>query len=469
MHTKMFAFANLVKKLSHSAFCVWALPGLAHAHVSEMGLVLLLPTGFYIQAGVWAVALTVIALAFIPGKWAERLTSARTLFGAPAASGLWGISCVSAVFLIVLLWAGFNGSRDPLVNPLPLMVWTVVWIALLLAQAVFGDLWRFVNPWSGPVRVLTGGSPPPFRLPDRAARWVGCSGLLAFACFALADPAPDDPARLAMFTSLYWLAVLLACLLWGTEPVLTRCEFLSMTARRFAAMAPMRPKDGSWRLGLPGWGLIQTDASTSTGIFALLILGIGSFDGLNETFWWLGQIGVNPLEFPGRSALVGITVAGTLGACAVLIAAFTLTLWLGLKCAPGVPLSRAFGPMAVSVLPIGVAYHFAHYLTTLMVSGQYAIAAVSDPLATGADLLGLGRYYVSTSFFNTPSSVELIFKAQAGAVVAGHVISVLVAHGIATRLYGHGRRAAVSQIPLAIFMVAYTFLGLWLLASPKGA
>jgi hypothetical protein len=219
--------------------------------------------------------------------------------------------------------------------------------------------------------------------------------------------------------------------------------------------------------------LVCGSVSISAGVFALLILGIGSFDGLNETFWWLGQIGVNPLEFPGRSALIGVTVAGLFGACTLLIAVFTAALWAGLAMArrgeQKVTLAHAFGPMALSVLPIGFAYHFAHYLTSLMVNGQYAIAALTDPLGTGADWLGLGRYYVTTSFFNTPSSVEAIFMAQAGAVVIGHVLSVLIAHTVATRLFGDARRAAISQIPLAAFMVAYTFLGLWLLASPKGA
>ena len=40
-------------------------------------------------------------------------------------------------------------------------------------------------------------------------------------------------------------------------------------------------------------------------IFILALLGTGSFDGFNETFVWLDLIGVNPLAFPGRSAVVG--------------------------------------------------------------------------------------------------------------------------------------------------------------------
>ena len=54
----------------------------------------------------------------------------------------------------------------------------------------------------------------------------------------------------------------------------------------------------------------------------LILLGTGSFDGLNETFWWLDQLGLNPLEFPGRSAVDGTqTVLGLIAANIALIAA----------------------------------------------------------------------------------------------------------------------------------------------------
>jgi hypothetical protein len=100
------------------------------------------------------------------------------------------------------------------------------------------------------------------------------------------------------------------------------------------------------------------------------------------------------------------------------------------------------------------------------VNGQYALAALSDPLGRGADLLGIEPFYVTTSFLNARDSVERIWQAQAGAIVVGHLLAVLVAHRIALDLHGDRRRAALSQLPLAVLMVAYTFFGLWLLASP---
>jgi hypothetical protein len=55
---------------------------------------------------------------------------------------------------------------------------------------------------------------------------------------------------------------------------------------------------------------------------------------------------------------------------------------------------------------------------------------------------------------------------QAAAIVAGHVLAVVVAHMLADRLHPHGKGAALSQLPLTILMIAYTVLGLWLLSTP---
>ena len=122
--------------------------------------------------------------------------------------------------------------------------------------------------------------------------------------------------------------------------------------------------------------------------------------------------------------------------------------------------------LSLSIIPISLAYHFAHYLVALLVNGQYALAAATDPLATGADFLGLGQFYVTTSFLNTRDSVETIWRAQSGAIIVGHIIAVCVAHRISLDLWETERRTTFAQIPLATLMLAYTFFGLWLLASP---
>lgn len=444
---------------------LWCSPALAH--VSEQGFVLLLPTGAYISAGVAVVALTVIALFAVPERAVTRMFSRRALpfggFGTlPVITSL-----LSFCIMCFGIYIGIYGSRNPLSNLMPLGFWTVGWIALVSLAAFVGNIWAWINPWMGLYHLLR-IKEPLVRLPEGVGVWPATLMLVAFAGFLLADPAPDDPARLAQLVAGYWGLTFLGLILFGPNWC-QRAELGQVLFAAFASLAVIRlqPPAG---IGGPGWQIAQAPPVQAAGLFALTMLGVGSFDGLNETFWWLGQIGVNPLEFPGRSAIVGVTVLGLLGAILGLMVVFAVVVWLGMRLArKQVPFGLAFGWLALCVLPIALVYHMAHYLTAFIVGIQYTIAAVSDPFATGADLLGIQPFRVTTGFFNRIDTVRLIWVTQAGLVVLGHVWSVLLAHRVAITLFGDHRRAATATLPLSIFMIGYTFLGLWLLAAPKGA
>src|SRR5690606_29392486 len=121
------------------------------------------------------------------------------------------VSLLSFLFFAALALAGFIGSRDPLSNPLPLFVWTIMWVGLTLVSGVIGNVWNWINPWYGPWRLMlrlcggTGRKLPLLRLPRAVGRQPAVAMLLAFAWFELVDPAPDDPTRLAAIVSIYWV------------------------------------------------------------------------------------------------------------------------------------------------------------------------------------------------------------------------------------------------------------------------
>ena len=451
------------------ALALW--PADAFAHAGEQGFVLLLPTRAYIWSGAAAVALTAILLLVLPYDAAARLFRPVKFWQAPARPGPVPISTMSAILLGLLVWIGINGPHDPVENLLPLSIWTLFWAGLVLLQAIFGNIWRWINPFSGPHALycrLTGWKPP-FRLPPALGYWPGIAAFVAFAAFYMADIAPSDPHRLAMAVLAYWLATLLGMILFGPRPWRMRAEFITILMGNYARLAPLARRGQRLALGLPGHAALRRPVF-SAAVFMVAMLASGSFDGLNETFWWLGLIGVNPLEFPGRSAVIPETLAGLLVANVALIGAFAAAVWAGLKLAGAtVRLREAFSAFAPSLLPIALAYHFGHYLTLLMVNGQHFLAALTDPFDSGADWLGLGDFHVTTGFFNTLATVRVIWLSQAGMVVGGHVLAILMAHAIAEKLYGGKKAALLSQLPLAAFMIAYTWFGLWLLASPRGA
>lgn len=463
------------------------------AHVSEQGLVLLLPTDFYILSGVLVVVLTLLLVKLLPASTSVRLFSSGRLGKLP-----WirtqrlqiATSLLSLLLLVALLSIGLSGTRDPLENLLPLFIWTVWWIGLPLLQGLVGDVWQWLNPWTGVYRLVKlAGWRSLVSLPQTFGCWPAVFIFLLFISFALADVAPDIPRRLSVFVGGYWCFTFLCLLLFG-EQWLKRGECFSILMHRFAQLSlwgvvssvssAAGKSDNErpvLRIGLSGWKLMRCKVTSISGaVFILVLLGCGSFDGLNETFTWLAMIGVNPLEFPGRSSVVKETVTGLLAINLLLVLVYGLCVYAGVRYSNRTLQSNrqvgflaAFCALSISVLPIAYAYHFAHFLVTLLVNGQYTIAAISDPLTTGANWLNLGPYFVTTGFMNSHTTVKIIWLTQAGAVVIGHVLSVLLAHAVAVELYGNARRAIVSQVPLALFMVGYTFIGLWLLAAPKGA
>jgi hypothetical protein len=449
-------------------------PTEAWAHASERGHVLLLPTGYYVIGGALAVAVSFLVLVAVPAQLLDGVFGRRLTLANRAMRGRIVASTISFALLTMLAAAGFTGSRDPLSNPLPLTVWTLFWLGLTLIQGLFGDIWARINPWYGPYRLLERGKDgePPLRLPKGVGYWPAILLFLAFAWFELVYIAPDDPYRLAIAVVLYWLGSFIAMLLFGYEEWTRRCEIFSVFFGMISRLSILeRGPAGRLSLCLPGAKLIGAPALPPSGVlFLLLALSSVSFDGLMRTFFWLGLNGVNPLEFPGRSAVVGTNSLGLLLMFSALSAGFYSAVFVGSRLAGNSSSFRAAaGRLVWSIIPISLAYHFSHYLLALLVNGQYALVALSDPFARNWDLFGTADLHVHAGITADHESAWAIWNAQAAVIILGHVLAVIVAHAIAHRLYGARRQAVLSQIPLAILMVAYTAFGLWLLSTPTGS
>lgn len=439
-------------------------PSAAHAHASEQGFVLLLPTDQFIAAGCLTVFASMVLITLLPIRSSHRLFESYKI--APSAHFLrigqffWGLV---ATFCVAVLIVGVIGPRDPLANVLPLFFWTVWWMGGLVAVAVFGTLVVFPGPWHQ--------SRPGTDLSVRNC-WPALVIFAAFGFFSTVDPAPEDPDRLANILAGYLLFTALGALFLGPQTWMSRYEPATILFRLLARLSPVQVVPDI-RIGLPGWGALTGQSpSLSTAFFCLFLLGIGSFDGLKETFWWLAQLGVNPLEFPGRTALVWPNTIGMIGFVSGLILAFWVSVWLGVALAGKdnvtVETKTVFCWFSLSLLPIAVGYHAAHFLVSFMINIQYVPLALTDPLATGANYLGFSQTSVTTGFLNTQASVKTIWLSQAGIVVVSHVLAVLMAHWVACHLFIARKQVILVQIPIAVLMMGYTLFGLWLLAAPRG-
>lgn len=430
-------------------------PGAALACALPPSVILTLPTGYFILAAALTVGLTALLGALtgrLPAFRARLISTGRDRLPDTAISylGFW-------VFL-AMIGIGFWGPDDPMHNLLTLVFWTGVWIALPLGSMLCGNLWRVLNPWYGPVRIarLLIGRTGQAGL-ARLQTWPAVLGLLGFSWFQSVSLAPGDPDGLARLALGYWLVIFGLAVAEG-EAWLEEGEFLSVFFAMISRIAPFwrhrRAGRVQYFIGWPGTQILAMPPLRQSGMaFLTLALASLTFDGMSETFWWLGVIGQNPLEFTGRSAVTG---ANTLGLLAVW-AATALVLWAVLRGG-----NLAAGPVMLSFLAIAAGYHAAHNLVMLLSTGQYTLAALNDPLFRGDAWLGLEPFYISFGFLTNGVMVTAIYAAQFAAILGAHLLAVV----LALKLAGPGLRA---HLPLTGVMVGYTVLGLWLLSTARGA
>lgn len=446
----------------------------AHAHVSEGGLVMLLPTAHYAAAGVAVVALTVLALIALPHGTSIRIFS--TLSNpVPGFRRMKALATMLAfAVLLALIAAGFEGTRNPLQNPLPLFVWTLWWTMLVPVQSLVFNLWAWINPFAGLARLLAvagsrGLRHKPIMALGHAPALAGWAG---FVMLYLADIAPDDPDRLAMITLTYLGWTITGMVLTSPAWWLGHGEFVTVMMRLLGRLAPVQRQGNHLAIGLPGHALVHgSRPDLAVALLAIAMLASGSFDGINETFLWLGAISINPLEFPGRSAVVWPTLIGLWATVALFVTVFLTAIASGLRLA-GSPhqLGEAFARQALALVPIVAGYHIAHYLTVFLVNGQYLLEMLTHWMEERRGLAALHTHAeVTTGFLNSTVTVQIIYLTQAGAVVLGHAVAILSAHAISERMVTGRKRAFLAHLPLVALMLAYTLVGLWLLATPKGA
>ncbi len=490
-----------------TALAIWPLlaPSAAMAHGFGQRFDLPLPLRFWlIGAGASIVLSFLVTAVFVgdrnfgPGyprydlgrlaliRWAARLT--------PAVRAL-----AVAIFVVAIL-AGFLGQQSAYSNIIVTLVWVSWWAGFAFVVALAGNFWDLVNP----IRTLFAWGERLF--PDRRVRvyprWLGVwPAVLLFAAFAWCElvwtgrTVPRDLAwAIVGYTVLAWCGMAI----WGRETWLRHGECFTVAfgvLARFAPIAsarrdrpderssPASPRGGTTLELRPyGAGLLGGEAvPASLVVFVLLMLATVSLDGFLETplFREIVQA-IN--DRPALVRMLEAVAPGGLGAQQVLmtlmlvlallifVAAFLLTSatmafvarrWARVG-GPPVSVGETARGFVLTLVPIAVAYHLAHYVWFLATTGQFVIPLASDPFGFGWNLFGTADYRVDYGILGPYVFWYLIVTL----IIVGHVIAVFLAHAEAMRLYPDRRSALLSQIPMVILMVGYTMMSLWILAQP---
>jgi hypothetical protein len=465
---------------SLAALCLAATSAAAHGFGERYELPLPLPLYLFGGAAVVALSFVVFAL-FLGHRPAEHAYAKLDLTENPLARALVHpmvaivLKLASVALFVVTILAALIGDQNPYRNLAPTLVWIVWWVGFAYVSAFLGDLWRLINPWAtlfdashwlarqlSQRRRLYREAP----YPEALGAWPACALLLAFAWIELVYPTPAVPRHIGCLAIAYSLFTCSGMFLFGRAAWLENGEMFAVFFALLARLAPTEAVRDRLYLRPFGAGLRQDPSLPISKVgFVLLMLSSVLYDGLLATPQWANFEALLAGELPelGAAAPIVIRTLGLIGLWLLFVGAF-----LGIGAVMSAVAAHRAGvgdvvrAFALTLIPIVIGYHVAHYLVYLLIQGQYIIPLASDPFGYGWNLFGTADYRVDIAL----AGARFTWYLALAAIVVGHVTAVYLAHARAPAVFGASSAALRTQIPLTALMVVYTFIGLSIIAEP---
>ena len=471
-----------------SAMWLVALPVSAHSFGQVYRLPV--PVWLYLYGACAALALSFVVMVFCltgeptrtPGEAAPGVELSGPVL--PLARGVIG-ACAGALgvaMLALCIVSGFFGVPGAYANFSMTAFWIVFLLGVGYAVALVGDIYRPLNPWLALVELIERVWPGFVRGRYAYPGALGYMPALAFymALVWLELMGPGTPFSLAIALALYSVVNVAGVGLIGARDWFRYGEVFSVLFGLLARMAPLAGPGGQ-----PGWAHSPWLAlrrvrieGVSLLLFVMFMLSSTAFDGLHETavwrrlFWvdlyanvfslWLGS---NPIAaFPALLRLYQHWQTLCLLASPFVYLGVYLLFVAGMRVAVASPLSVMclacrFAP---ALLPIALAYHVSHYYTLLQTQLLKIVPLASDPFGFGWDLFATADWFARA---NVPDP-STVWHVQVAVIVLGHIAGVYLSHRIALAVFKTRARAAISQLPMLVLMLAFTVAGLWILAQP---
>ena len=432
----------------------------------------------------WAAALVlIVSFVALAVLWTRPQLESDSWRPLPAGLGRvltsWPVEVVCGLvgvgLLLLTIWSGAAGTQTTTDNFAPTFVYVVVWVGLVPVSVVFGDVFRAFNPWRAAGRAIAWTASKaagerleaPLAYPERLGRWPAVIGLLAFTWLELAAQDGDTPRNVAIAALVYSVITGVGMGVYGVEPWTRRAEAFSVYFNLFSRISPFERRGDEVGIRRPLSGLTRVDLSTpgSVVLLAVMIGGV-SFDGASEGPVWAAVIPALTKALtglglgPGSAAEVASTI-GLLATVAIVFGLYRLGVAGARTVGGGFDGRRLAQRFAHSLVPIGLVYVLAHYLTLLLFQGQAIAPLAADPLGQGSDGFGSASAAIDYALIGATA----VWYIQVVTVVLGHVAALALAHDRALVLYDQPQLAVRSQYWLLAVMVAFTSIALWLLAQ----
>ncbi|HEY4069456.1 MAG TPA: hypothetical protein VGM74_21290 [Burkholderiaceae bacterium] len=367
---------------------------------------------------------------------------------------------------------------------------TFFWIICLLGYtyltALIGDWYPLLNPWQALADWCFGAARS---RPVRRAypSWLGYYPALAWYLLLIWFELSGKSTPLALSCALigYTVLTLAGVRVFGATAWMRHGEVFGVFFRMVAKMAPLdvdaRQPAIAVRLRAPFVGCLQERPDHfSLVIFVLFMLSSTAFDGVHETLAWVSIFW--RYLYP---VLAAVIATHSKHQYLVLVNFFYYWQWLMLFVSPLFYLGIYWGFIAMtrrvtrsertvrelavaftfSLIPIAFVYNVSHYFTEFVGQAPAILAIISDPFGLGWNLFGTRDLGWQDYMFEAGT----VWHTQVWLILAGHIVSVYLAHLEALRIFRTRREATISQLPMLLLMMALTTIGLWILSLPIAA
>lgn len=423
----------------------FAIPGTASAHIFGQAVALPLPVSLFIFGGVAAFIFSALVILMKEEKLPGAPIYGRGI-SLPASKNVRrGVVAASALLLFSAIFFPPFGDQDFHDNPFPDIFWIGFLLLFTYMNALVGGLWEGVNPLRHVARWAAGSEekPLPAWLPYLPALFF----ILLISLELFSYGAGAIPWVLSLTIAGYVVVASIGSAIVGTKNWFSHGDLFSLFFSTVGKLAPFELKEGKLMRSF-ALNKLSTETPLSLGVlvFILVLLGSTVLDGLRETqiwrdfLWGLESIGIPVANYLGPIFLMLIP--------AILFVLYTLAIYAMQKFTSGShSLRELLLCFSYSLIPIAVAYHFAHYFSLILQTGEMRFPIVPFELVRS----------------------DYIWYVQLGTILLGHIFAALIAHRVATSLFKNRREVIISQLPMLFLMVLYTLFGLWALSQPFAA
>ncbi len=356
-----------------------------------------------------ALLVFVVALAVPvrPGTGLEAVGASGAWAGALSRPQL-AVRAVSVVLLALAVAAGRLGVDDELENLAPALVVGAGWPLLVLAAAVAGPVWRWLDPWDAVARAAGRQE----RDQPSPQVWPAAAVALAVVWYLSAYPDPLDPRAVGTVVAIYTILTLAGCVARGRVRWLSSAEPLGLLL--------------SWLALLPRGRLSDWDPPRGAEALLGVLAGGVLFGSVRQSELWGGLL-VRP------DALL-LSTLGLVAMCLLVAGVLLAMARLGRPSGGRAGVARAVVP-AVAGIVLAVALE----RDRLFVSVQLLPGLLGDPFGLGWDVLGSPIDGLDPA----PLSASALLALQLGIVVLGHLAGGVV---VARRLRDSARLPAAAVL-----------------------